>query len=401
MSSSPAPAPSRARQLALFRRALLAAAFVPALLRLADPAVLGTTDFQEYWAAGRLNAAGENPYSPERMLALQKEAGSAKPEPVMMYNPPWLLPLVMPFGLLPYGPGRALWLALNLAVIMVCCDRLWRLYGGGDRERWLAWLLGLTFFPTLCALQMGQITPLMLAGVLGFLEEVRRGRDGRAGAWLALTLLKPHVVYLPGLALLLWCRDRRRWGVPATALLTAGGATAAALTFNPHAVTQFWHVLVHRPPAECLSPSLGAALRLAFGMEHFWLQFLPPLLGVLWLVPYWGAHRKTWDWAEGTPLLLLTSLLTSAYGAWAFDLVVLLPAVMQAAIWAYRAGGARLRASAGVAYLTLNVLALGMNQAGVQAFGLIWLTPALLLLYLGVRRQACVPGATAPVPAVS
>jgi hypothetical protein len=329
------------------------------------------------------------------MLELQKEAGSAKPEPVMMYNPPGALPLVMPFGLLPYGPARALWLALNLALVMACCDRLWRLYGGDERGRWLAWLLGLASFPTLCALQMGQISPLLLLGVLGFLESVRRGRDWAAGAWLALTLLKPHLVYLPGLALLLWCRDRRRWGVPAAALLTAGGATAVALAFNPHVVGQFWHVMLHRPPAECLSPSLGAALRVALGREHFWLQFLSPLLGVLWLVPHWRVHRAKWDWAEQTPLLLLVSLLTAAYGAWAFDLVILLAAVLQAAAWAWRRGGTRLRAAALAAYLALNAVALGMNQAGVQALGLIWLTPALLLLYLAVRRRAGAPGAAA------
>ena len=65
---------------------------------LADPSIFPPDDFVEYWAAGRLNATGQNPYDGELLLPLEREAGRDTDEPIMMWNPPWTLTLVMPFG---------------------------------------------------------------------------------------------------------------------------------------------------------------------------------------------------------------------------------------------------------------------------------------------------------------
>src|SRR2546425_7820696 len=67
---------------------------------LANPFVLPPDDFVEYWAAGRLNASGENPYDPDRLVPLERETGRDVDEAGMMWNPPWTLTLAMPFGLL-------------------------------------------------------------------------------------------------------------------------------------------------------------------------------------------------------------------------------------------------------------------------------------------------------------
>src|SRR5262245_1983579 len=72
-------------------------------------------DFVEYWAAGRLNAHGENPYDPERVHELERQAGRTE-EGVLMWNPPWTLTLVMPFGLFParlVQTAQLLWLLLQ------------------------------------------------------------------------------------------------------------------------------------------------------------------------------------------------------------------------------------------------------------------------------------------------
>ena len=121
------------------------------------------------------------------------------------------------------------------------------------------------------------------------------------------------------------------------------------------------------------------------GRDRFWLQFLPPLAGIAWIVPYWHRHRQCWDWLEQLPLLLLVSLLTTSYGAWAFDLVVLL-------LPAWRVGvnltdaAPLIRRAASIAYLSVNALALGLNLAGVDGFWFLWLTPATLVAYLVLLR---------------
>src|SRR5438477_8868221 len=66
-------------------------------------------DFVEYWAAGRLTLQGENPYDIERMEQMQREAGRSD-EGILMWNPPWTLPLVLPLGLLDVRTAHLVWL---------------------------------------------------------------------------------------------------------------------------------------------------------------------------------------------------------------------------------------------------------------------------------------------------
>ena len=87
---------------------------------------LHKSDFIVFWAAGRLNAAGLNPYDPDQLFPLQKEAGWDKNEPNRWWNPPWVLLLYMPFSFLSHAIARALWLILNLALLFFCADWLWR-----------------------------------------------------------------------------------------------------------------------------------------------------------------------------------------------------------------------------------------------------------------------------------
>src|SRR5262245_54052354 len=90
-SSARTPSP---RRLLLMVVALLVAltALVLAISRGGLPlADLPLHDFVEYWAAGRLLADGENPYDPEKVKDLEKEAGRTE-EPILMWNPPWALP---------------------------------------------------------------------------------------------------------------------------------------------------------------------------------------------------------------------------------------------------------------------------------------------------------------------
>src|SRR5207248_11516891 len=76
-------------------------------------------DFVEYWAAGRLISSGENPYDADRMHELERAAGRTEPG-ILMWNPPWTLSLVLPFGLLHVRTAHLLWLLLHLAVLGFC-----------------------------------------------------------------------------------------------------------------------------------------------------------------------------------------------------------------------------------------------------------------------------------------
>jgi hypothetical protein len=365
---------------------------------LADPANVSLEDFVEYWAAGRANARGENPYSADVVFGYEKQVSPDLTEAIMMWNPPWTLTAAMPFGLLPARVGHLPWLLMHLVILVGCGDWLWRYYGAPARYRWVAWVVTLGFVPSFFVLRMGQISPVILLGVVGFLHFERRGQWACAGAAVALAAVKPHLVYLLAAALILWTLERRRW-----ALLVGGSVALLALMIlplvaNPHVLDQYRYAMTHQPP-QMLSPTLGALLRLAFGLEHLWLQFVPQVFGLAWLGIYWLRHRKSWRWAEQTPVLLLTSFLTTSYGAWPFDLVVLLIPVMQAAAWVF---ANREQGMLGFALLTLgafDVLALSlMNVHWSHQYWYVWMTPMLIFSYLVLRKQALAPTCLAVRP---
>ena len=80
-----------------WRGALLIAASLVlcSLVLSAAPIQWPLDDFAEYWAAGRLNAAGHNPYDHAAMLQEQRRIGWPEADPDMMYNPPWTLALAL------------------------------------------------------------------------------------------------------------------------------------------------------------------------------------------------------------------------------------------------------------------------------------------------------------------
>jgi hypothetical protein len=337
-------------------------------------------DFVEYWAAGRLEASGQNPYDPEAMDRLERQAGRDT-EAILMWNPPWTLPFVVPLGLLDCRVARVLWLLLNFVVLGWCVDSLWHFYGGPREQRWASWLLTLFFLPAFVALVTGQISPLVLLGAVGFLRAQRSGQDLRAGAWTVLLAIKPHLAYLFWPALALWAWQGRRGRVVAGGLLAALTLTGVALACNPEVLGQYWQTFTHRPPSQYRSPTLGAVLRLVFGEDRFGLQFLAMLPGLAWFVVYGLRHRRDWDWGRQMPPLLLISVLTTSYGAWLFDLVLLLvPVIAVGAAW--QESPRRNRILAAALFLAINAAALVQLTREVEYFTFIWMTPALLVAYL-------------------
>jgi len=63
-------------------------------------------DFAAFWASGRLFLNGNNPYSSERLLELQQSVGWTRPNPLVPYYPPWVIPFILPFCLKNYLLGK-------------------------------------------------------------------------------------------------------------------------------------------------------------------------------------------------------------------------------------------------------------------------------------------------------
>ena len=342
-------------------------------------------DFVQYWAAGRLILDGENPYDTE-LVHRQQRIADADAAGIEMWNPPFALPLVMPFGSLPPRPAHIVWLLLQLAALLWSADTVWRHYGGSAELRWVALLVTCTSIPTVMALTAGQISPLLLLGATLFLRCERSGKDLYAGGAAALCAIKPHLVVLFGLAILYRATTTHRWKIVAGAAGAIAAATTLPLLLNPSVLGQYLHTLLAEPPERYNSPTAGMVLRLLFGHERFSLQFVPLVVGLLWLVWHLRRGALGWRWSDQLPTIVLVSLLTAVYGAWPFDLVLCLPAVVQVAA-ALQQRGSKWRIVVAVAlHLAIQFAAFILVARGVEYFWFLWMTPVYLGSYLVLRR---------------
>ncbi|OWK40254.1 glycosyltransferase 87 family protein [Fimbriiglobus ruber] len=354
-------------------------------------------DFVEYWSAARVEVRGGNPYDGAHLLPLQREAAGEpeRTEAVMLWTPPWTLPLYVPFGLLDPRPAHEAWLWLQIACLLASAWLLWLVYGGpagpGLRRLWVAApfaVLGTTA-EARWLLEYGQNVGFILVGLAGFLYLRQRGYLLAAGAVGALTAIKPHLLALFGLAILLDATTRagRRVLLGGAVMLVV--LSLLALLPNSEVFRQFAAALTRPPSAEAQAvtewqlPLLSYELRWRIDPVNgkpFWSQFVPCAVACGLLVPYWWARRKTWDWSAETPRLVLVSALVAPYGGWIFDLVVLLVPVTAVFARAARAG----RAIPLLAAIAGHLVIFQYAAVVVYLHDPIWLTPAVILWYFAV-----------------
>jgi hypothetical protein len=352
-----------------------------------SPAFLTPKDFLEYWAAARLNLRGENPYDPARLLAEQRTADPERREAVMMWNPPQALTVYAPLGWLPVRWAALVWIGLQLLLVMVACDWLWRVYAPG-RPRWLAQLVGLSFVGTWWVVAYGQNTGLLVFGLAGFLYFTRTNRPLAAGACAALTALKPHLLAGFGVLLLADALARRGRVTLAAGVGVIALSLSVALLTNPDVVTQFTDTV--RDPGLGAIPLHGWALpvpsywlRMHIAPDQFWVQFVPCALACAVLVAWRLRAGEAWDWARALPLVVAISVLTTPYGGWIFDLPVLLVPV----VWCAARLTPPLLAVFLAGQVAINVISFA-TPGGLHEYW--WVAPAVLALcFLGfaTRRQ--------------
>ena len=163
-----------------------------------------------------------------------------------------------------------------------------------------------------------------------------------------------------------------------TFVITLVGATIISSFFNQGITKAYVFALQNYPPSDWLTPTIGGGLRLLFGSEHFWLQFLPTILGIIWLVMYWVKRKNWWEWLDQAPLIILVSLMTSAYG-WSFDQPSSLVAIVQIfaliTLFPWQVSSWVILLS----FVMINVF--NLLSPNNEIF-LIWLAPAMLVWYL-------------------
>jgi hypothetical protein len=355
---------------------------------------LNLNDFLVYWSAGRQLVIGSNPYGSTEVMALERSMGYGKPTAFVLRNPPWTLPLVLPFGLLPFSTAQFVWLIVGLLALLVALYWLTAVYPLPGKLSLAGWIAAGLFIPAGVALAIGQIGPLVLLGIAGFLRFERAQQDKRAGALLILAAFKPHLLLLFWLALFLWSYHRRSWQVLTGFLSALLVASLTACAVDPRAFEQYFFLWRQGEIVREVIPTLSGFLLLAAGTGRYWLQFFPSALAAAWLVWHWLRHRDRWNWIEQAPLLLLVSLLATSY-SFPFDQIVLLPCVLQM-VSRLRSAGRGTVGFAAASYIAINAGLLALILMQRTTFWYVWTIPAWLILYLLLSR--ILPQHSAPSP---
>ncbi len=231
-------------------RTTVVIAFVLALL-LADAAATravftskypGGNDFYSRWAGGRaLLLHGQNPYSAEVTRHIQQGMYGRPARPgedqVAFAYPLYTLYLFFPLSFLPYDWAQALWMAILEFALLGAVLLALHLY----RWRPRPWLLAVTalwsllFYHGARSILLGQFAVVVFALIVVALWAIQQGRDGLAAVCLALSTVKPHMVFLLIPLLLLWAVYRRRWR-----LVFGFGGAMAALILSPMLLVPTW-----------------------------------------------------------------------------------------------------------------------------------------------------------------
>jgi hypothetical protein len=286
-------------------------------------ASLAVQDLAQYWSAAHL--VQSNPYSYQAVADFERASGISVSTPLVLKNPPWAIPFVLPLGLFGYRVSFALWTVFSILAVTSCSRAIWQLFAPADSLTSV--LMPLLFGPTIVLLLLGQWTILVLIGITLFLVLVERGRNSLAGASLLLVAGKPHVALLFLIAVALWSIYGKRWAVLYSAGLALAVSCIAVGAINPHIFSQFLE-RTRLVVGETVSyPNVGGILY-ASSRSHV-LALIPQVAGVLWLLFYWFAHRNDWDWKRQGMLVLAVSVACSYY-SYPYDEILVLPALIAA-----------------------------------------------------------------------
>jgi hypothetical protein len=288
-----------------------------------------------YWAAGNLLLHRQNPYAAQSVLALERSQGYVAKKPLVLRTPPWSVWMVLPLGWLSAYWAWIAWLGILLISLVIAMRISWQMYGDGPRPSNVFLLTGYLFAPVAACLVAAQLGIVLLLGIVLFLL-LEEERPFLAGAALLIPFAKPHIFGLLWPILALWIVTRKKWSLLGGMAAAFGIANSIALAFDPSIFQQYRGMLQQQAIQYEFIPALSGMLRLLFFRRFFWMQFLPAALGLLWSFWYYRKNQSTWNWRQHGPALLVVSILTTPY-SWITDEVVLLPAILQGALWLSRA----------------------------------------------------------------
>jgi hypothetical protein len=297
------------------------------------PEGVGRTDFRAYWSASYLLAQGENFADDALLMAVQQEWGFHREYAMKTWNPPWVLVWLIPYTWVGFDTAVSLWLLTNVGVLLFSIVAGWQMVAPDERVRrrwvWLPLLAAILFPSTIVALLFGQTNVMVLGGLVSFLLFLQRRQDWAAGVSLALTTIKPHLVYLALPIILLYLIWQRRW----RPLFAFGGillgSTIVAFLLRPEVLADYFQGTTDGNLFgwETATVVTYVSLQISWPwVRLIGIGLLPLTIGV------WFYYRHRWPLLLVVETAVLVSVITMPFG-WSYDYVVLLLPMMRLFMW--------------------------------------------------------------------
>jgi hypothetical protein len=290
-------------------------------------------DLRAFWAASKL--AHSDPYDKGSVTSLEHAIpGYPDCEPLVMRNPPWALPFVLPMAGLEYRTAYAVSLVVNIALVLGCSIAFWHFFGGDGSL--LPILLALSFGPAIWLIKMGQSSALAMLGVTLFCFALRREWYYAAGGSLLLIVIKPHLFLPMLLVVFAWTLYQRKFALLAGASVAIGAASMAAIALDRNVFSQFRTMALATAQRHAFFQSFGGWIEYVTGSSL--LGLIPTGLGVGITAIWWWKRWRDYPLEELVPVLVLISVATSYY-AYLYDHVLLLIPIIALLRSRYRKGG--------------------------------------------------------------
>lgn len=334
----------------------------------------GNRDFVCYWATGQQLAHHADPYDHDQLKVIEHAGGLVPNGALIMRNPPWALPLVLPLGFLSPRFASVFWTILLIACLLVAVHVIRDLH---DSPPNLIHWLGYGFSPALLCLIMGQTSLFPLLGLALFLR-YHSTRPFVAGLALWLCILKPQL-FLPFSAVLLaWIVFTRSYKIIFGTAVAMAVSSAVATLLYPPAWSEYLRLMRSPSVQQEYVPCPSDALRFAINPHLVWIQYVPAALCCIWALAYYWQHRLTWNWTTNSSPLMLASLLTAPY-SWFYDQTMAIPAIMHGAYVT------RSRTLIAVLSLIIALVDVEMCKVKVLSSIFLWNIPVWFTWYLLAR----------------
>ena len=302
----------------------------------------GANDFASRWGGARAFwRDGLSPYSDEATQRIQLliYGRPIRPDEEQEFDPgPFAYPfytafLLLPLVWMPYPAAEAVWLVVLEACLFVGVLLAVRLYNWRP-PRWLfvcTVIWAFLFYPDARALLLGQFAVFVFAMVALSLWALDQRLDILAGSCLALSTVKPQMVFLLVMLLLWWATLDRRWRFVGGFLGTMALLLGASWLAEPGWMAGFVRQVAKYPSYTAIGSPIWILTHITFPVLGTWGEWGLSLAALGYLLVAWrAALRKrtkgTCDWAMG--LCLIVTNLVALRTATTNYVILLLPLVL-------------------------------------------------------------------------